>query len=72
MKVYLLILQPDGDWDHLPDLLGVFTTPEAAWSRVQDKVTSSRYNDYQVHEFELDQYVGFDRKAKKMPRPVSA
>lgn len=30
MTIYLAIVQPDGDWDHMADVLGVFSTRQLA------------------------------------------
>jgi len=35
MKVYVAIAQPDGDWDHLATLLGVYSTRKAAERRAK-------------------------------------
>lgn len=35
MTVYLAIAQPDGDWDHLATLFGVYSTQEKAELRIK-------------------------------------
>ncbi len=34
MKVYVALIQPDGDWDHIATLLGVYEDKEVAEKRV--------------------------------------
>lgn len=68
MTVYVLILQPDLDWDHQADFMGVFSTKEAAWAAATG-AGESRNHDWQVYEADIDVRLPFGARNNCHPLP---
>lgn len=60
-KVYVAILQPDGDWNHLADFLGVYTTLEAA-KKALDIVGNTRQQCKAIYAVEPDTLVTYSNR----------